>query len=167
MGNLEYDYYIPNESEWHRINQGKMYGYDENLHWMTVTDRSVWLLSQFDIKMNEVEYLALRLTDGMYEKANKDYFMGYGEGKNLKTNLPHLLHNADSLATRWEKEQYMFSSDSNIKYEEIFNSELKVEREREEAEAVENMKQALVKDETPDILSEKSKDLFNELFGDK
>ena len=103
----------------------------------------------------------------MYEEANKGYFMGYGEGKNLKTNLPQLLHNADSLATRWEKEQYMFSSDSDIKYEEIFNSELKVEREREEAEAVENMKQALVKDETPDGLTEKSKDLLNELFGEK
>ena len=87
--------------------------------------------------------------------------------KNLKTNLPYLLHNADSLATRWEKEQYMFSSDSDIKYEEIFNSELKVEREREEAEAVENIKQALAKDKTPDILSQKSKDLFDDLFGEK
>ena len=61
----------------------------------------------------------------------------------------------------------MFSKDSDIKYEEIFNTELKVEREREEAESIENMKQALSKDETPDILSQKSKDLFDELFGDK
>ena len=29
VGNLEYDYYTPNESEWHRINQGKMYDYDK------------------------------------------------------------------------------------------------------------------------------------------
>ena len=83
IGNLDYDYYIPNESEWHRINQGKMYDYDKRLHYMTVTDRAVWLLSQFDIKMSEIEYLALRLTDGMYEDANKQYFMGYGENKNL------------------------------------------------------------------------------------
>ena len=81
VGDVDREYYIPNESEWHRINQGKMYDYDKRLHYMTVTDRSVWLLSQFDIKMSEVEYLALRLTDGMYEKANKDYYMGYGESK--------------------------------------------------------------------------------------
>ena len=167
VGNLEYDYYIPNESEWHRINQGKMYDYDKRLHYMTVTDRAVWLLNQFDIKMNEVEYLALRLTDGMYEKANKDYYMGYGESKNLKTNLPYLLHTADMLATRWEKEQYMFSKDSDINYSEVLNPELKEEREQQEEESVNNIKEAITKNETPDILSKKSKDLFDELFGDK
>ena len=167
IGNLDYDYYIPNESEWHRINQGKMYDYDKRLHYMTVTDRSVWLLSQFDIKMSEVEYLALRLTDGMYEEANKGYYTGFGENKNLKTNLPYLLHNADSLATRWEKEQYMFSKDSDINYSEILHPELKVERVKQEEESVENIKEAITKNETPDILSQKSKDLFDELFGDK
>jgi len=167
LGNLDYDYYIPNESEWHRINQGKMYDYDKRLHYMTVTDRAVWLLNQFDIKMSEVEYLALRLTDGMYEKANREYFMGYGENKNLKTNLPYLLHNADSLATRWEKEQYMFSKDSDINYSEILNPKLKEEREEQEKESVENIKEAITKNETPDVLSQKSKDLFDELFGDK
>ena len=167
LGNLDYDYYIPNESEWHRINQGKMYDYDKRLHYMTVTDRAVWLLSQFDIKMSEIEYLALRLTDGMYEKANKDYYMGYGESKNLKTNLPYLLHTADMLATRWEKEQYMFSKDSDINYSEVLNPELKEEREKQETESVNNIKEAVSKNETPEILSQKSKDLFDELFGDK
>lgn len=167
IGNLEYDYYIPNESEWHRINQGKMYDYDKRLHYMTVTDRAVWLLNQFDIKMSEVEYLALRLTDGMYEEANKGYYMGFGENKNLKTNLPYLLHNADSLATRWEKEQYMFSKDSDINYSEILNPELKEEREKREEESVSNIKETVSKNKTPDVLSQKSKDLFNELFGDK
>ena len=155
IGNLDYDYYIPNESEWHRINQGKMYDYDKRLHYMTVTDRSVWLLSQFDIKMSEIEYLALRLTDGMYEEANKGYYMGFGENKNLKTNLPYLLHNADMLATRWEKEQYMFSKDSDINYSEILHPELKEEREKQEEESVENIKEAIIKKETPDVLSQK------------
>ena len=167
LGNLDYDYYIPNESEWHRINQGKMYDYDNRLHYMTVTDRAIWLLSQYDVKMSEIEYLALRLTDGMYEEANKGYYMGYGEAKNLKTNLPYLLHNADMLATRWEKEQYMFSKDSDINYSEVLHPELKEEREKQETESVENIKEAITKNETPDVLSQKSKDLFDELFGDK
>ncbi len=78
-----------------------------------------------------------------------------------------MLHNADSLATRWEKEQYMFSKDSDINYSEILHPELKVERVKQEEESVENIKEAITKNETPDILSQKSKDLFDELFGDK
>ena len=93
--------------------------------------------------------------------------MGYGEAKNLKTNLPYLLHTADMLATRWEKEQYMFSKDSGIKYDEVLKPELKVEREEKEQESVDNIKKAISEDKTPEILSDKSKDLFNELFGDK
>ena len=167
VGNLDYDYYKPNESEWHRINQGKMYDYDDRLHYMTVTDRSVWLLSQFDIKMSEIEYLALRLTDGMYEEANKGYLSGFGEAKNLKTNLPLILHQADMMATRLEKERYMFSKDSDINYSEILNPELKEEREKQEEKSVSNIKEAVSKSETPDVLSQKSKDLFDELFGEK
>ena len=61
----------------------------------------------------------------------------------------------------------MFSKDSNINYSEILHPELKEEREKEEKESVENIKKAISEEKTPDILSEKSKDLFNELFGDK
>ena len=167
LGDLKEDYYIPNESEWHRINQGKMYEYNNKLHHMTVTDRAVWLLNHFDIEMTQIEYLALRLTDGMYEEANKGYLMGFGEGKNLKTNLPLILHQADMMATRLEKERYMFSKDSDINYSEILNPELEEERKEKEEKSVNNIKEAITKNETPDILSQKSKDLFDELFGDK
>ena len=87
--------------------------------------------------------------------------------KNLKTNLPYLLHNADMLATRWEKEQYKFDKDSDINYSEVLQPELKEEREKQETESVNNIKEAVSKNETPEILSQKSKDLFDELFGDK
>ena len=86
---------------------------------MTVTDRAVYLMSQFDIKYSEQEYLGLRLADGMYEEANKQYYMSFGEEKHLKTNLPQLVHNADMLATRMEKERYMYGPDANIPYNEI------------------------------------------------
>jgi len=43
----------------------------------------------------------------------------------------------------------------------------KEEREEQEQESVENIKEAITKNETPDVLSQKSKDLFDELFGDK
>jgi hypothetical protein len=93
--------------------------------------------------------------------------MGFGEGKNLKTNLPLILHQGDMMATRLEKERYMFSKDSSINYSEILNPELKEERQKEEKKSVDNIKKAISEEKTPDILSEKSKDLFDELFGDK
>ena len=167
IGNMEYDYYIPNESEWHRINQGKLYAYNDKIHHMTVTDRSIWLLNQFNIKMSELEYLSLRLADGMYEDANKGYLMGYGEGKNLKSNLPYLIHEADMLATRWEKEQYMFGDNPGIPYDDILSGEVvshKQSKPKKVSKSYAKPKQLNIKD---DELNQRSKDLFNELFGDK
>ena len=175
VGNLDQDYYVPNESEWHRINQGKMYNYNEKLHYMSVTDRTIWLLNYFDIKTSELEFIAFRLADGMYEEANKAYLKGYGEDKNLKTNLPILIHNADMLATRWEKEQYMFSKDSDINYGKILNS--KLEEVVSEKDIVDAAEPSTVPDPVPSeikpptsktktITSKNSKDLFDELFGD-
>jgi len=77
--------------------------------------------------------------------ANKGYLKGFGEGKNLKTNLPLILHQADMMATRLEKERYMFSKDSDINYSEILNPELKEEREEQEKESVNNIKEAITK----------------------
>jgi hypothetical protein len=71
------------------------------------------------------------------------------------------------MATRLEKERYMFSKDSDINYSEILNPELKEEREKQEEKSVSNIKEAVSKSETPDVLSQKSKDLFDELFGEK
>ena len=61
----------------------------------------------------------------------------------------------------------MFSKDSDINYSEVLNPELKEERQKEEKKSVDNIKKAISEEKTPDILSEKSKDLFDELFGDK
>ena len=61
----------------------------------------------------------------------------------------------------------MFSKDSDINYSEILNPELKEEREKQEEKSVSNIKEAVSKSETPDVLSQKSKDLFDELFGEK
>ena len=32
VGDMEQDYYVPNPSEWHRINQGKIYDFNKNLN---------------------------------------------------------------------------------------------------------------------------------------
>jgi len=104
VGDMENDYYIPNESEWHRKNQGKIYNHNPKLQYMTVPDRAIWLLNQFDIKLTEAEYLGIKLTDGLYDKANEPYYISYLEENQLSWNLPHIVHQADMMASRIENE---------------------------------------------------------------
>jgi len=106
VGDLEKDYYVPNESEWHRKNQGKIYNHNPELQFMSVSDRSLWLLSQFDVKTTMYESLGIRLTDGMYDDSNIQYFKSFMPEKQLKFNMPYVVHHADSMAARIEQEMW-------------------------------------------------------------
>ena len=119
---------------------------------MTPPDRGIWILNQFDIKITMNEMIGIKLTDGMYDEGNIQYLKAYAPEKKLKTNMPHILHQADMATTRIEYEMW-------IKEEQ--QEEVKVQKN------VENIKNAVTMKETSEQLSQKSKDLFNELFGDK
>ncbi len=106
VGDLAEDYYTPNESEWHRKNQGMIYKHNPKIQYMTVTDRALFLLQHFGIKMTENEYLGLRLTDGMYEDANKSYYVSYMPHKQLRSNIAHILHQADMMASKIEYDEW-------------------------------------------------------------
>ena len=152
VGDMDKDYYVPQESEWHRKNRGEIFTHNSELQYMTVTDRAVFLLNQFGISMTEAEYIGLRLTDGLYEEANKKYYINYGKGNSLKSNIAYILHQADSMATHIEYDEW----ENSQKQEEI-----KVQGN------VDNIKKAVTMKETSEELSKKSRDLFDELFGDK
>jgi len=151
VGDLEHDYYVPNESEWHRKNQGAIYTHNKELQHMTVTDRAIFLLGHFRIPMSESEYIGLRLTDGMYEEANKAYYISYQPERQLRSNIAYILHQADMMATHIEYDEWKRSQEQE---------EIRVQSN------VENIKKAVTMEETSEQLTEKSKDLFNELFGD-
>jgi len=152
VGDLEHDYYVPNESEWHRKNQGAIYTHNKELQHMTVTDRAIFLLGHFKVPMSECEYIGLRLTDGMYEEANKAYYIAYQPERQLRSNIAYILHQADMMATHIEYDEWKRSQEQE---------EVRVHSN------VENIKKAVTMEETSEQLTEKSKDLFNELFGDK
>ena len=152
VGDMDKDYYVPQESEWHRKNQGSIFTHNGELQYMTVTDRAIFLLSQFEISMTEWEYVGLRLTDGLYEDANKSYYMSYNKDFSLKSNIAYILHQADSMATHIEGDEWKRAEQQE---------EIKVQGN------VENIKKAVTMKETSEELSKKSKDLFDELFGDK
>jgi hypothetical protein len=93
-------------SDWHRKNQGKMYRHNENIPFAMVPDLSVWLLQEYDVKMSWTEYQAIKIHDGMYDDANKPYFVARTAQAKLKTNLPLLLHHADHMASQIEYERW-------------------------------------------------------------
>ena len=107
VGDLSEDYYSPNDSDWHRKNQGLIYKHNPNLEYMTVTDRALYLLQHFNVKLTNNEYIGLRLTDGMYEEANKSYYIAYQPERQLRTNIAYILHQADMMATHIEKDFWM------------------------------------------------------------
>ena len=106
VGDLAEDYYTPNDSDWHRKNQGLVYKHNGNLQFMTVTDRALFLLQHFGVSMSEKEYIGLMLTDGLYEESNKSYYIGYSPDRALKTNIAYILHQADMMATHIEFDQW-------------------------------------------------------------
>ena len=57
--------------------------------------------------MTNNEYIGLRLTDGMYEEANKSYYIAYQPERQLRTNIAYILHQADMMATHIEKDFWM------------------------------------------------------------
>ena len=109
VGDLFNDLYIPNESEWHRNNQGRIYILNPKVENMSVTDLSYMLLNHFGIKYNLKEMMGIRLADGMYADYNKSYLVAFESDKKLKTNLPFIIHEADFLALHVEYDTWKYS----------------------------------------------------------
>lgn len=106
VGNHEQNWYIPNDSQWHVENQGKVYKTNPSMHHMNLNDRTFWLLNHYGIQITEIEYLGIKLTDGLFDDANKEYYMKFADESSLKTNLPLVMHHADVVAARFEKERW-------------------------------------------------------------
>ena len=139
LGDLAEDYYVPQDNDWWIKNRGEYYKHNPNLQFMTVTDRALFLLQHYGVQMTENEYLGLKLTDGLYEEANKSYYIGYSPERSLRTNIAYILHQADMMATHIEYDQWKRG------YEEVKAVKEEVKKEKQEK-------------------SKKAHDLFKELF---
>jgi len=104
IGDLDNDHYIPNPSEWHRKNQGKIYSTNPDIIHMSVPHRGLWLLQEHDIKLSKNEMISILVHDGAYEDANATYLKSYLPERSLRTNLPIIIHHADHMASRIECE---------------------------------------------------------------
>lgn len=102
IGTNQHPVYIPNDSQWHIEKQGIYYKYNPDVTYMRIADRSLYMLHKAGIQVTENEYLAIKLHDGLYEEANKPYYITYGPDTQLKSNLPYILHQADLMASQIE-----------------------------------------------------------------
>jgi hypothetical protein len=83
-----------------------MYKHNENIPFSMVPDLSIYLLQKYEIQMSWNEFQAIRIHDGIYDDANKPYFIARSAQAKLKTNLPLLLHHADHMASQIEYERW-------------------------------------------------------------
>lgn len=63
LGTKDMDLYMEQENEWRREKLGEMFAFNDSISFMTIADRSTFLLQQFGINLEEDEYLAIRLAN--------------------------------------------------------------------------------------------------------
>jgi len=102
LGYKDIPHYLVNDSDWH-VKQGYYFKYNTEIPHMRISDRSLFTLQKYGIQISPTEFLAIKLHDGLYEEANKAYYMSSAE-HHIKSNLPYILHQADSIASRIERQ---------------------------------------------------------------
>lgn len=107
IGDEDNEMYIPQDSDWHRKNQGALYKMNPLPDFMLIPDRSLFLLQQRGIKVSLKEWFGIKLHDGLYDESNKPYYIAYDKNARLRSNLPYILHQADSIAAKVEYEQWL------------------------------------------------------------
>jgi len=94
IGTKENEYYIPEESDWHR-KRGKIYNKNPRVK-LSNAQLGLFVLSQFGVPLNEEEYCAILLNDGQYIEANREYGM-------KEPRLALVTHMADRWSSQCEK----------------------------------------------------------------
>ena len=114
LGDLEEDYYTPQDNDWRRANMGEIYKINQHLVNMPVPDRTLYLLQHFDVKINRNEWTTIKIHDGLYDEGNKSYLVVWSDDRKLKSHLPYLIHHADMMATILEYEDWKFGSEKEV-----------------------------------------------------
>lgn len=110
IGDEDHEMYIVQDSDWHRKNQGALYKMNPLPEFMLIPDRSLFLLQQRGIKVSLKEWFGIKLHDGLYDESNKPYYIAYDKNARLRSNLPYILHQADSIAARVEYDHWLKGS---------------------------------------------------------
>lgn len=113
IGDGEKPNYLPQTDKWRQEKLSEKYTNNGELDFMLIPDRSLYLLQKFQIPVSQKEYLAIRLHDGVFDKANEAYFFSNAETSRQKTSIISILHSADFLASKVEYDIYKESQKIN------------------------------------------------------
>lgn len=116
LGTSEGPYYITQDSQWHQEKKNEYFVHNPKIQWMSPPDRALAILSEFQISMTWKEMLAIKLSDGLYDDGNAFYLKTYGADKELKTNLPYVVHMGDFISCRGEHDTFMREHGDIINY---------------------------------------------------
>jgi len=155
---LNGEYYIPQDNDWRRKTLGEIFTHNVDIDNMRVTDRALFLLQHFGVKVSLKETLAIKVSDGLYDEANTYYMKVFDASRSLKNHLPYIIHWADHMATQAEYDEWKREDEDN---KEEMESRLSNIRNISVGKKEPKKKQ---KDK---VLESKHQDLFDELFGDK
>ena len=100
-------YYVDQDSDWHRNKLGQMYKFNE-IQYMDTAERGLSILHEEGIPITQKEWLGIRLADGMFKEANKSYLKNSMYPYPMRTQLPWIIHQADYMATTFERERAHF-----------------------------------------------------------
>tara|TARA_Y100000310_G_C20364162_1_gene660387 strand:+ start:155 stop:718 length:564 start_codon:yes stop_codon:yes gene_type:complete len=67
------DLYLIQDSDWHRDKLGHVYKYNDKCEKMNVAHRTLWLLSQYDVKLTKDEWTAINVSQGLHLLENQFY----------------------------------------------------------------------------------------------
>ena len=104
LGDLSHPYYKYQTDEWRRNKLQEWYTYNPGLESMSVTDRTLWLLQHFNIKISEEVWKAIKMSDGMFDKGNEDLYRRSTDSRNV---LHYIVHFGDWMSTVAEKQHYI------------------------------------------------------------
>jgi hypothetical protein len=109
IGDTNQPGYIEQTDEWRKNKLQEYFTNNKELPFMLMQDRSLYLLQKYGVSMTENEYLAIRLHDGIYDEANKAYFISYNPDSKFRTNIVYILHQADFMASKIEYDRWATS----------------------------------------------------------
>ena len=104
LGDLNDPYYKVQTDDWRRKKLNEFYTHNNDMENLSVTDRALWLLQHFNIKVSTEVWKAIKMSDGMFDKGNEDYYRRSSDSRNI---LHYIVHFGDWMSTVAEKQHYI------------------------------------------------------------
>lgn len=126
MGDEENESYLPQTDEWRKNKLEEDYMFNNKLEFMSVPDRSLFLLNSYGISYSKNEFLAIKLHDGLYDKSNEPYLLSWAPEQKPRTSLIFIVHQADLLSARIEWEKVYLKKFQETKVKEVKTKKISI-----------------------------------------